>query len=88
MKVCPPLPPAGGVDGGVSAFLASLAVGMTAAPKGFENSGWGLLGGDFEIGGESEPVLVAGVFELDENFELKLDIHEFRRPIGVALGSF
>lgn len=47
-----------------------------------------MLGGDFETGGDGEPVLLAGVFEFEENFELKLDIHEFRRPIGVALGSF
>ena len=32
--------------------------------------------------------MLAGVVELEENFELKLDIQEFRRPIGVALGSF
>lgn len=32
--------------------------------------------------------MLAGVAELEENFELILDIQEFRRPIGVALGSF
>lgn len=47
-----------------------------------------MLGGDFETGDGSEPVLLVGEFELVENFELRLDIHEFRRPIGVALGSF
>ena len=30
---------------------------------------------------------MAGVVELEENFELMLDIHEFRRP-GVGFGSF
>lgn len=83
-----PLPLAGGVEGGVSIFLASLAVGVTAAPKGFGSSGCGLLGGDFETGGTGKPVLLAGGFVLEVNFELMLDIHEFRRPIGAALGSF
>ena len=68
--------------------MASLAAGATAAPKGFENSGWGLVGGDFETVNEGEPVVLAGIVELEENFELMLDIQEFRRPMGVALGSF
>lgn len=88
MNVCPLLPPAGGVEGGVSVFLVSLAVSVTAAPKGFDNSAWKLCGGDFETGDDGELVVVAGVIELEENFELKLDIQEFRRPIGVAFGSF
>ena len=70
------------------AFLASLAAGVTAAPKGFESSSGELMGGDLEAGGDGEPVLPAGVFEPGENLELMLDIHEFRRGIGVALGSF
>lgn len=40
-----------------------------------------------ETGGDGEPVVLAGT-ELEVNFELKLDIQEFRRPIGAALGSF
>lgn len=46
------------------------------------------MGRDVETGGNGEPVLPASVFELEVNFELRLDIHEFRLPIGVALGSF
>ena len=46
------------------------------------------MGGDFETGGDGEPGVLAGVAELEENFELMLDIQEFRRLIGVALGSF
>ena len=33
-------------------------------------------------------VLLVGAVELEENFELMLDIQEFRRLIGVDLGSF
>lgn len=61
---------------------------VTLALTGFEKSGCGLLGSDFETGGDGEPGLLAGVFELEVNFELMLDIHEFRRPIEIGLGSF
>ena len=47
-----------------------------------------MLGSDLEIAGDGEPVLPVGVLELEVNFELMLDIHEFRRPIGAGLGSF
>lgn len=49
-----------------------------------------MLGSDLEIAGDGEPVeavLVVGL-ELEVNFELMLDIHEFRRPVRVGLGSF
>ena len=72
----------------MSVFLASLVVDATPATKGFEKSGCDVLGGDFETVVGSEPVGVAGVVGLEENFELMLDIHEFRRPIGAAFGSF
>lgn len=89
MNVCPPLPPPGGVEGGVSGFLASLFIEMAVAPKGFVKSVWELESGDdFDTGVDGELTDVAGVVELEENFELMLDIHEFRRPTEVALGSF
>ena len=47
-----------------------------------------MLDGDFEAIVGSEPVEVAGVVGLEENLELMLDIHEFRRLIGADLGSF
>ena len=50
-----------------------------------------MLGSDLEIAGDGEPVepvLLVGVLELEVNFELMLDIHEFRRPVRVGLGSF
>lgn len=49
-----------------------------------------MLGSDLEIAGDGEPVeavLLVGL-ELEVNFELMLDIHEFRRPVRVGLGSF
>lgn len=50
-----------------------------------------MLGSDLEIVGDGDPVetvLLVGVFGLEVNFELMLDIHEFRRPVRVGLGSF
>lgn len=49
-----------------------------------------MLGSDLEIAGDEEPVedvLLVGL-ELEVNFELMLDIHEFRRPVRDGLGSF
>ena len=49
-----------------------------------------MLGSDLEVAGDGEPVeavLPLGL-ELEVNFELMLDIHEFRRPVRVGLGSF
>ena len=54
-------------------------------------SGCGVEGGDFfAAGGVAVPVLIAagGVFTLEENFELILDIHEFLLPGGATFGSF
>lgn len=45
------------------------------------------MGSDFETGADDETAVLVGVVELVENFELMLDIHEFRRPMGAALGS-
>ncbi len=88
MNVWPVLGLEDGVDGGVSAFL----VGVTAAPKGFvRESGAGLGGGDFTEGANAVSEAVAEAvewgFELEENFELMLDIHEFRLPGGATFGS-
>ncbi len=54
------------------------------------NSGCGVEGGDLFPGGVvAVPVLIAagGVFALEENFELILDIHEFLLPGGATFGS-
>ena len=54
-------------------------------------SGCGVEGGDFFAAGVvAVPVLVAaeGVFVLEENLELILDIHEFLLPGGATFGSF
>ena len=77
---------AGGV---VSDFLTSFDPGLTAVPKGLVKSGCGVAGGDFGAGGVvgPEPATGGGVFELEENFELILDIHEFLLPGSAALGS-
>ena len=66
-----------GVEGGVSDFLISFTEGLAAAPKGFEKSGAGLAGVPAESV-DACPGPMGGEIELDENFELILDIHEFR----------
>lgn len=87
MKLCPPLGLAGGVGVKESGFLASLAPGVTAAPKGFANSGPGLVGGDLGAAAGAGFELVVDAFELEENLELKLVIHEFLLPGGPCFGS-
>ena len=80
-----------GVGEGVSDFLTSFEPGATAALKGLEKSGCGVEGGDLFAGGVVvAPVTLAagGVFALEENFELMLDIHEFLLPGGATFGSF
>ena len=74
---------------GVSNFLTSFEPGVTAAPNGFVNSGCGLGGGDLVVDGTlgAEPVAEGDELELDENFELMLDIHEFRLPTRAILWS-
>ena len=81
-RVCPDLGVGDWVDGDAAGFLASFALGVVVVLKGFVNSVCGLCEA-FVRGGDSGPGLV-GVdgFETDENFELKLDIHEFRLPGG------
>lgn len=87
MKVWPVFGLPAGVDGGVSGFLGSFEPGVTAAPNGFEYSGLGLAGGDFAGFGDVVDGPGAVGFELDENFELILDIHEFLLPRDATLGS-
>ena len=62
-----------------SCFLGSFVPGVNAAPNGLDCSSPGLVvifvGGAFM----GEETLDWG-FEVDVNFELRLDIHEFRRP--------
>lgn len=80
MNVWPVLGLEDAIDGGVSAFLE----GVTVAPNGFPwESGAGLDGGDFE-GDDVIPKAAGCGFEPEENFELMLDIHEFRLP-GVGI---
>lgn len=67
-----------------SGFFISLAPGATAAPNGFGCSKcglWAVLAGREDA--EDEDVKLG--LELEENFELMLDIHEFLRP-GERLG--
>lgn len=71
--------------------MTSFEAGATAAPKGLLKSGCGVEGGDLFAGSVVEiPVTLAagGVFALEENFELILDIHEFLLPGGATFGSF
>ena len=71
--------------------MTSFEAGATVAPKGLLKSGCGLDGGDLFGGGVVlVPVALAavGVFALEENFELILDIHEFLLPGGATFGSF
>ena len=80
-----------GAGEGVSDFLTSFEPGATAAPKGLVKSGCGVEGGDFLAAGVvAVTVLVAaeGVFALEENLELILDIHEFLLPGGATFRSF
>lgn len=77
---CPDLGEGGG--GGVvdtSGFLAPLAPGPTAAPKGFGSSLSGLEP-DFPFSDCLGPGLGCAEFELLENLELRLVIHELRLP--------
>ena len=76
-----------GVEGGVSGFFASFIAGPTGAPKGFEKSGAGLGGKALVAGGDAGAGPGVDTFELEENFELMLDIHEFRLPGCVPLWS-
>ncbi len=77
-----------GLEDGFAGELSAFLVGVTAAPKGFaRGSGAGLGGGDFVEGGDAFPETVGCGFELEENLELMLDIHEFRLPGGGILGS-
>ena len=80
MKVWPDFGLEDGVEGGVSGFFASFIKGPAGAPKGFENSGDGLGGKALVADDKAGVGVVYGMFVLDENFELKLDIHEFRLP--------
>lgn len=52
-------------------------------------SGNGLTGGDFAeaVVAVSEAVDCEFEFELEENLELMLDIHELRLPSGATFGS-
>lgn len=86
-KVCPVLGLVDEAGDGVSDFLTSFEPGVTTAPKGFVKSACGLGGGGLETGSAlgAEPAAAGDEFELEENFELILDIHEFRLPIGVIL---
>lgn len=71
--------------------MTSFEAGATAAPKGLLKSDCGVEGGDLFAGGVVvAPVALAagGVFALEENFELILDIHEFLLPGGATFGSF
>lgn len=61
----------------MSGLLTSLAPGVTAAPKGFGCSACGFRA-SFAVVGETGPELPVGGLEPEENFELMLDIHEFR----------
>lgn len=73
----------------ISCFLASLAPGVNAAPKGFDCSRGpiAVLATDAVAG----RWLGGGEFGVEENFELKFDIHELRRleeAGGLNLASF
>ena len=72
-----------------SAFFKSLEPGDTAAPNGLGLSKCG-LGIVIVVEVDAGDAEAEELFEPDENLELILDIHEFRRPSGVegaALGS-
>ena len=70
-----------------SAFLRSFEPGDTAAPNGFESSKCG-LGMVIVVVVEAGDAEAEEIFELEENLELILDIHEFRRPSGVEGAAF
>ena len=70
--------------------MTSFEPGATAAPKGLLKSGCGVEGGDLCAGGVvvvPVPPAAGGVFALEENLELILDIHEFLLPGGATFGS-
>ena len=90
MNVWPVLGLGTGDGEGISDFLTSFEPGATAAPKGLVKSGGGVEGGDLFPGGVVAvpvPIAAGGVFALEENFELILDIHEFLLPGGATFGS-
>lgn len=87
----PGWPDLGGVAGAggvwVSGFLASFGPGATAGPGELACPTEGLwVGFPPAFGGGTG--LPDGGFELDENLELMLVIHELRRPREGDLGSF
>jgi len=67
-----------GVEGGGSDFLTSFGAVFATAPNGFAKSGAALGGRVVAEFGDAGTGPVEGELELDENFELILDIHEFR----------
>ena len=69
-----------------SAFFKSFEPGDTAAPNGFGLSKCG-LGMVIVVEVDAGDAEADELFELEENFELILDIHEFRRPSGVEGGG-
>ena len=71
-----------GEELGESAFLRSFEPGATAAPNGFGFSKCG-LGMVIVVEVDAGDAEAEELFELEENLELILDIHEFRRPSGV-----
>ena len=70
-----------------SAFFKSLEPGATAAPNGFGISKWG-LGMVIVVEVDAGDAEAEELFELEENLELILDIHEFRRTGGVEGAAF
>lgn len=83
MNVWPALGDPGVVGVGDSFLLISF--GLVLETNGFGCSVCGLFG---PLETDSEPGLGGVVFELDENLELKLLIHEGRLPVVGGLGSF
>lgn len=68
------------MNGFVSSFFSSsLSFGENAAPNGLCESS-----GDVAFGLAGEPFRLAceGGVDPEENFELRLEIHEFRRPLS------
>ena len=76
-----------------SCFFGSFVPGVNAAPNGFSCSVAGFVA-FLVVGAAAGNEPLDGEFGLDVNFELRLDIHEFRRPGGpetlglVSLGLF
>lgn len=81
---------AAGEGVGDSDFLTSLGPVELGALNGFGDSFCG-LGLVMTVEADAGEEGVEELFELEENLELILDIHEFRRPSeseGVGFGSF